>query len=586
MTFHLTKNLVICLLILYSFITFGSQDYGQILRNADHIRSSAPDQSQLLLDGIDIKQLTPADSDLYDYLSAYHISLQGHLDEAGKKYKRLIKHAKSENITVRALTSLLVTQVGAENWPGSLTTANILLTKQEMQLAPDTLDLANISLAQFYNHIGEHKLGKKFATQIIERSLSPRMLCAASSVLLDARIELAISELDVKDFIKAENNCIVAGEKILRHGVISYMATYFFKMQKPKDALDILEKNIQEVEASHFGAMIVTFHQKMANGYMAVGQENRAQHFASQIIATRLEHQYAPAITTAYKLLAQIAEINQDYNEAIVFYKKYYHALQLTLDNASVKQLAIQKAKLDAIEKNTQINLLDNENALLKAQVELANKSAENDRLFMTLIGLVAIIIFLWAYKNRRHHQKLRVMAQTDELTGAANRRHFNQQANNALAYCQKTGQPISFILFDLDFFKKVNDNFGHQTGDWVLKEVVAVAQATCRSNDFMGRLGGEEFGILLPGCSVEKAMLIAEQCRLSIAAIDSQGCGHQFSLTASFGVSDAQTCGYQLDRLFAAADAALYKCKDSGRNCIHHFESDQLAFELPATQM
>jgi PleD family two-component response regulator len=80
--------------------------------------------------------------------------------------------------------------------------------------------------------------------------------------------------------------------------------------------------------------------------------------------------------------------------------------------------------------------------------------------------------------------------------------------------------------------------------------------------------------------------MLIAEQCRLSIAAIDSQGCGHQFSLTASFGVSDAQTCGYQLDRLFAAADAALYKCKDSGRNCIHHFESDQLAFELPATQM
>ncbi|MFT6897526.1 MAG: diguanylate cyclase (GGDEF)-like protein [Paraglaciecola sp.] len=585
MTFHLAKNLVICLLILYSSITFGSQDYAQILRDADQIRSSDPDQSQSLLDAMDINQLAPTELDLYDYLSAYHISLRGHLDEAGKKFKRLSRHAKSENITVRALTSLLITQVGAQNWPGSLATADILLTKQEMQLTSDTLDLANISLAQFYNHIGEHKLARKFATQIIETSLSPRMICAGSSVLLDAKIELTISELDVEDFKKAENSCTAADENILRHSVISYMATYFLKMQKPKDALEILEKNIQDVEASHYGAMIVTFYQLMAEGYMTVGQVNSAQHFANRIIETRLEHQYEPAITAAYKLLAQIAENNQDYNEAIVFYKKYYHALQLTLDNASVKQLAIQKAKLNTVEKNTQINLLDKENALLIAQAESAKTAAENDRLFMTLIGLVAVVLFLWAYKNRRNHQKLRVMAQTDELTGAANRRHFNQQAADALTYCQKTGQPISFILFDLDLFKKVNDNFGHQTGDWALKEVVAVTQAMCRRNDFMGRLGGEEFGILLPSCSVEKAMLLAEQCRQAIAAIDSQGCGHQFSLTASFGVSDAQTCGYQLDKLFAGADAALYNCKDSGRNRIHRFESNQLAFELPATQ-
>lgn len=130
----------------------------------------------------------------------------------------------------------------------------------------------------------------------------------------------------------------------------------------------------------------------------------------------------------------------------------------------------------------------------------------------------------------------------------------------------------VGVILFDLDHFKQINDKFGHATGDWVLQQVVRTCRNFMRLDDVFGRLGGEEFAILLPGCHADKALMLAEICRDSIEEINTKPSSYEFRLTASFGVTSSDNSGFELKQLLADADKAMYKAKQSGRNQVHFF--------------
>jgi diguanylate cyclase (GGDEF)-like protein len=180
---------------------------------------------------------------------------------------------------------------------------------------------------------------------------------------------------------------------------------------------------------------------------------------------------------------------------------KHSESNKIELDQKSDKLHSIQKVKLSLIEKNTLIALLEKENSLLKTQVLLDDESAHNRRLVLALLMMALVIFILWAYKNRKTYLEMRYFAQTDELTGIANRHYFAQLAISAIKLSEKTDQPVSFIIFDLDYFKKINDVHGHLIGDEALKMAVNAAKFTCRKNDTIGLLGGEKFGILLAVC-------------------------------------------------------------------------------------
>lgn len=583
-TFMSVKILLLFWVIIFSSATISGENDTQLLIKADSVRSSNPEQSKFLLDSINPSQLNSAERDLFQYLTIYNQSLTGSLDEAKNNFKKLITKETVYDVQQRALASLLTMLTGMKNWAEALPTANLLLDSLNSSIpvkSLQTLENTHSSLAVFYNHIGEHQLAQHFAGNLIKNSDSPRRVCAATSVFLYSQIELSPTDIQAEDFLNAITLCNTANETILKSSVVAHMAKYFLVIQKPQNAINVLEKYVSEVEASNYKAMTASFYGLMAKGYLALFDHPQAEKYARILIDTKAEHQYEQAITTAYKVLSEVVEKRGNFEQANFYYKKYFEAERINFDQENAKLLAIQKARQDTLEKTNQISLLDKENDLLKIQAALNKEAAQNDRLTMGLLALVTLLILLWAYKNRRAHIKLRYMAQTDELTGIANRHHFNQLCAAALDYCQKTRQPLSFILLDLDFFKKINDNFGHQVGDWALKEACHNAKSVCRNNDIIGRMGGEEFGILLPSCSLEKAMQIAEQCRQAIAALDSTESGQQFKLTASFGVADAETCGYHFDKLFAGADTALYRSKDLGRNQVYSYKLDQLSLNV-----
>ncbi len=156
--------------------------------------------------------------------------------------------------------------------------------------------------------------------------------------------------------------------------------------------------------------------------------------------------------------------------------------------------------------------------------------------------------------------------AMTDHLTGAGNRRWLSKEAERVFARRRRTGAPLAAIIADIDYFKSVNDRFGHMAGDEVLRQFACAIRSQLRPDDLFARTGGEEFCILLPDTDVSAARDVAERLRTSVALLRC-GDNDEQAITASFGVAAASTAQASLARLFTAADRQLYAAKKAGRD-------------------
>jgi diguanylate cyclase (GGDEF)-like protein/PAS domain S-box-containing protein len=162
---------------------------------------------------------------------------------------------------------------------------------------------------------------------------------------------------------------------------------------------------------------------------------------------------------------------------------------------------------------------------------------------------------------------KMYVLATTDELTGLANRRHFLARLEEEIARSQRSAAPLTLVMLDVDFFKRINDAHGHAAGDEVLRAVARVAKQTMRGVDLVGRLGGEEFAVLMPDTPIDSAEIACERLREAIAtACIVLPSGIYTYATASLGLAalGGEETG---SALLARADGALYSAKDDGRN-------------------
>ena len=179
---------------------------------------------------------------------------------------------------------------------------------------------------------------------------------------------------------------------------------------------------------------------------------------------------------------------------------------------------------------------------------------------FFLTMGLVVMMF-------REKQLELMQLARTDPLTGMNNRQSMDQVAENEMLLAERSGEPLSMILFDIDHFKRINDDHGHQAGDRVLRTVAGHIDKVVRTGDTAFRFGGEEFLVLLPGANADQAFRVAERMRRVIAgtSVDLGDC--EVRLTASFGVVQWRTGREGWDQLIKRADQALYEAKHGGRD-------------------
>lgn len=158
--------------------------------------------------------------------------------------------------------------------------------------------------------------------------------------------------------------------------------------------------------------------------------------------------------------------------------------------------------------------------------------------------------------------------SRTDVLTTLPNRRAFNEEMNRRTSEVARYGGELSFVIIDVDHFKKFNDTYGHLVGDEVLQTVAAVLKATVRDSDFPARMGGEEFGVIMTSTGIQEAAQGAERIRKAIQTTALKIQGASVSITASFGVTEVSE-GETPDQVVDQADKALYAAKEGGRNCV-----------------
>ncbi|WPB56922.1 diguanylate cyclase [Xylophilus sp. GOD-11R] len=167
---------------------------------------------------------------------------------------------------------------------------------------------------------------------------------------------------------------------------------------------------------------------------------------------------------------------------------------------------------------------------------------------------------------RKSEEQALRRAAATDDLTGLAGRGHFMRMANEELTAALLHGRPLALVMVDVDHFKRINDRHGHAAGDRALREVASICDEVTRAQDLAGRIGGEEFCLLMPDADVNAALAVAERLRAALAAHPMEIGGEPTQLTASLGVTQVRP-GDSISLLLARADAALYAAKRGGRN-------------------
>lgn len=170
---------------------------------------------------------------------------------------------------------------------------------------------------------------------------------------------------------------------------------------------------------------------------------------------------------------------------------------------------------------------------------------------------------------KKNMESELHRLATTDVLTQSSNRRHFFDCAHREFELARQQGGPLAFLLLDIDDFKLINDTYGHPEGDKVLQQIAETGRGTLRRGDLFGRIGGEEFAAVFPGCAPDMALQVAERLQREIQRLSFDHEQKSFGITVSQGLTNLTAEDANIESLFARADAAMYEAKRQGKNRI-----------------
>jgi diguanylate cyclase (GGDEF)-like protein len=182
-------------------------------------------------------------------------------------------------------------------------------------------------------------------------------------------------------------------------------------------------------------------------------------------------------------------------------------------------------------------------------------------------VMLIALALLAAVLRLQRQRNMLKTLMLTDELTELYNRRHLVDAASRELNDAQRHQQPVTLLLLDLDYFKHVNDSYGHPCGDDVLRRVSQQLRNVSRATDIAARIGGEEFCLLMPDTTVDDAEIVAERIRHAIAIEPFTHLNTHFQQTVSIGLTTSIDGTQSFEQLYSLADQALYQAKALGRN-------------------
>jgi diguanylate cyclase (GGDEF)-like protein len=315
----------------------------------------------------------------------------------------------------------------------------------------------------------------------------------------------------------------------------------------------------------------------------ALGDPTRARALLNEALGVFRDTSQRSELVLAYEQLALVDSEQGDWRRAFQWQEAAKRTSEQLLRNQIDQRFAVLKLEFDTATREKDYQALLRESSANSRALEQSDRARRLQYLVIGLIVLLAAMFATLAWQLNRASQRMRRLALTDELTGAPNRRSVLALLPNALN--DASGRNAAALLLDIDHFKRINDTFGHATGDRVLQLVAAQIRASLLPGEFFGRVGGEEFLIVLPVADLRSAHLRAEILRSRISAIDIASVAPELPpLTASIGVAVSRPDD-STRTILQRADAALYRAKASGRNRVLAESTGEFAIQASASR-
>jgi diguanylate cyclase (GGDEF)-like protein len=514
-------------------------------------------------------KLAPADHWKLRFLQGWRYTWVGDYENGRKALEEVADEATDNVLRFRAMATLINLLGVGHRYQEAFVRLN-----QLQDLMPSIRDrkarfqgLGEAS--QLLSSAGQYEQAAAYAREMMENPAPGRTICVGAQHLL--RAEREANRLKTLDpmYLRAMEVCDTTGNDVFADTMRADIAAFHLRQGRPAEAVKILTDSRDRLRALNYPALLTEYDATLAQAYLKLGDVANARRFALSAVAGSIKDEFTDPQRTGYSVLYEVERRLGNAPAALAYHEKYMEADKGYLNDVSARSLAFQIVDQQLLARKAEVDALNKQNEILRLTGALDRKEVETGRLYIVVLlaSLGAIgWLLLWLRRSQLRFMKL---ARRDGLTGICNREHFVEQAQRVLAYGARSDRGACLILFDLDHFKAVNDTFGHAVGDEVLKRGVDVCRRALHACDVFGRLGGEEFAVLLPDCSPAQARARAEQLRLSIAATSATQALPTLAVTASFGIAGTMQCGFELHRLLVVADAALYRAKRAGRNCV-----------------
>lgn len=569
--------LLCCVFMSHQGTAQQSSDIEALLTEADEVRSADPVAFDNLLSQLKLATavMSPAQIDHLNFLKAYKDAYSGQYTLAEPVLQALITDGKTAVLRFRAAFTLANIQIIQRQFIPAFSNLTLALTH-----LPDIDDekwriQALISIAFTYMEAGIHQETQEYLDQVKKYQLTGRDNCLVQSFSLQNKQHLGLI-IDADEINAAEKACVAANEATMLAIVKLQHVKLLIKNKDLNGALAALLKLENEIELTRFPRTAAEYYQLLAAVYADLSEFAHAEAALGKMYQTGNKVDYSLPIVAGLKLQASIAAQQLDFAKAYQLHQQYSDAEQAMRDDNANRLLAYHLAKGVLLKKNQQLKLMKEEFRVIELENQLKKQQAQRDSLYIGLLSFASILLVYISYRLVRRHRFYKLAAENDGLTGISNRHFFDLQLQKQVKRCKQQQKSLGVIVFDLDFFKLINDNYGHDVGDKALQATVRICNHFIRSGDIFGRIGGEEFAIALPDCQPDKVLMLAEICRDAIEQLDCSEFQSGLKLTASFGVSYSQISGYQTAELMRHADQALYLAKYNGRNRVESYDQMQ----------
>lgn len=564
----------------------GVQSAVDMLEHADRIKTSNHDEFLKLLGELDQRQAElPARQRWHlRYLDAWQTAFEGRYDQAKPQLTEVVNQSGDATLQVRA-TATLVNILGiGHHYEDAFTRLSILVDQLPSVKDVEARYQALGEAAQFLTFAGQYELASGYAQQILDDEALRDHACQGMYFKLHALYLGKRIKGSDPSFDHGIDTCLDSRQELFANAMRGDRADYAIRQGHADEALALLQSHYDEVLSYRYPALTANFDALLARAYWERGDLTQARKYANAALANSVHDEYAESRSLAHRALYDVENRLGNAQAALEYHEKYMDTDKGYLNDVTARALAYQTVKQQLLANKMQVDALNKQNQILQLQRKLDRKDMETSRLYIALLLTFVASIAFWLLRTKRSQLRFKRLATRDSLTGVHSRQHFVDEVEALLRTSARTTRDACLVLLDLDHFKDVNDTHGHVVGDLVLKRAVAACQHHLRRHDVFGRLGGEEFAVLMPDCSASQARERAERLRQAIAAAPLWGETRHVIVSASFGVASTDRSGYDLHQLMIDADNALYQAKREGRNRVVYGQlADVVAPNQPA---